>query len=82
MAVFFILLVFNKEIQAYVEEKYGYFPKNAWIAHAKEEYGLHVSQAHNRDGDRKWVCPKKRLVEFEEIFKHFGLLDSKNKSKS
>ena len=68
-------MVTNEEIQAYVQEKYGYSPKNAYIAHAKEYYNLDVNPAHNRDGERKWPCPKKRLVEFEEIFKHFGLLD-------
>ena len=67
-------MVFNKEIQEYVQEKYGYFPKNAWIAHAKEHYGIPVNKAFNRDGERKWVCPKKRLVEFKEIFEHFKML--------
>lgn len=67
-------MVFNKEIQEYAQEKYGYTPKNAWIAHAKEHYGLSVNKAHNRDGDRKWPCPKKRLDEFKEIFEHFEML--------
>ena len=68
-------MVSNKDIQEYTKEKYGYSAKNGWIAHAKEYYDLDVNQAHNRDGKRKWPCPEKRLVEFEEIFKHFGLLD-------
>jgi len=67
-------MVYNKEIQEYTKEKYGYSPKNGWIAHAKEVYGIPVNKAHNRDGERKWGCPKKRLEEFKEIFEHFGML--------
>ncbi len=67
-------MVTNDEIREYTKEKYGYSAKNGWIAHAKEHYNLDVNQAHNRSGERKWLCPTKRLVEFEEIFKHFGLL--------
>ncbi|MEX2192493.1 MAG: hypothetical protein WD717_03840 [Nitrosarchaeum sp.] len=67
-------MVLNKEIQEYVKEKYGYSPKNAWIAHAKEYYGMSVNKAHNRVGDRKWGCPKKRLIEFKKIFEHFDML--------
>jgi len=68
-------MVSNNDIREYTKEKYGYSAKNGWIAHAKEHYGLDINQAHNRDGERKWPCPEKRLVEFEEIFKHFELLD-------
>ncbi len=64
----------NQDIKDYFQKKYGIIPKNAWIAHAKEEYGIPVSKAHNRTGERKWVCPKKRIIEFEEVFKHFEML--------
>lgn len=67
-------MVSNDEIRAYAQEKYDYKPKNAHIAHAKEHYELDVNKAHNRSDERKWPCPKKRLEQFEEIFKHFGLL--------
>ncbi len=67
-------MVNNNDIRAYAKEKYGISPKNDWIAHAKEHYNLDVNHAHNRSGEVKWLCPKKRLMEFEEIFKHFGLL--------
>ena len=69
-------MVSNNEIREYVKERCGYTPKNAWIAHAKEYYNLDVGSAHNRSGERKWPCPKKRLDEFEEIFLHFKLLKS------
>ena len=68
-------MVTNKEIQEYVKEKYGFSPKNAWIAHAKEHYGISVKRAYNRKSTKRlWPCPKKRLVEFKEIFEHFEIL--------
>ena len=70
-------MVNKNDIRAYAKEKYGFSPKNAWIAHAKEKYSLNVNQAHNRDGERKWPCPSQRLEEFKEIFQHFGLLEKK-----
>jgi hypothetical protein len=66
----------NKEIQSYVKEKYGFNPKNASIAHAKEYYGIAVKRASNRKSTRRlWPCPKKHLVGFKEIFEHFGILE-------
>lgn len=68
-------MVTNSEIKHYVNRKYGYTPKNAWIAHAKEYYGISVKRAHNRKSTKRtWPCPKKRLPEFKEIFEHFGIL--------
>lgn len=65
----------NNEIRQCAESKFGFSPKNAWIAHAKEFYGLDVNPAHNRVGERKWPCPEKRLEQFKDIFKELGLLD-------
>lgn len=45
----------------------------------EEPKEMNVNAVHNRSGERKWPCPTKRLVEFEKIFKHFGLLDTKSK---
>jgi hypothetical protein len=67
-------MVSNNDIREYSLKKYNFTPKNAHIAHAKEHYGLNVNKAHNRTGERKWVCPPKRLEQFKEIFEHFGLL--------
>lgn len=67
-------MVSNEQIREYAKEKFNFTPKNAHIAHAKEHYGLDVNKAHNRSGERKWSCPKKRLEQFEEIFNHFGML--------
>ena len=71
-------MVTYQTIKDYVKEKHGINIKSSWIAHAKEEYGVKVKKADNRKGERKWPCPTKRLVEFEEIFLHFKLLKSEN----
>jgi hypothetical protein len=68
-------LVSNQEIKEYVEKKYGYTPKNAWIAHAKEHHGISVKRAHNRKSTKRlWPCPKRRLADYKEIFEHFKMI--------
>jgi len=39
-------VVINKDIQKYLKQKYGFFAKNTWIAHAKEVYGLPTKNRH------------------------------------
>jgi len=63
------------EIRFYAKEKYGFFAKNSWIAHAKTEYGIKIKHAHNRIGEEPaWPCPKKHLLAFKEIFEHFEMI--------
>ena len=63
------------EIRKYVQEKYGFYAKNTYIAHAKEVYGLPIKKSANRKGkERRWPCPEKRLVELKDAFVHFGIL--------
>ena len=66
----------NEEIRDYIEKKHGVRPKNTWIAHAKEVYGVPTKPASNRkSGERRWPCPKKRLPHIKEAFLHFKMLD-------
>lgn len=37
-----------KEIQEFIQKKYGYCVKTCWIAHMKEVCGLPVKMANNR----------------------------------
>ena len=37
-----------QQIQTFVKETYGYFPKSCWIAHMKEMCGLHPRVSPNR----------------------------------
>ena len=58
-----------KEIQAYVEKRYGYVPETCWIAHVKELSGLPVRRAPNRKGDeREKPCPPDRVNDIRAAF--------------
>lgn len=68
-------MITNEDIKKYLKQKYGFFAKNTWIAHAKETYGLPTKKSPLRKGDkRKWPCPPKRLEHIKEAFVHFGML--------
>jgi len=70
-------VVSNDEIREYLDKKYGFKPKNTWIAHAKEVYGVPTKPASNRKSkERRWPCPKKRLTQIKDAFMHFEILDS------
>jgi len=63
-----------EDIKHYLKEKYSYTPKNYAIAHAKEVFGIPLNKTPNRKGKRKWECPKSRLPQIEEAFKHFKMI--------
>jgi len=69
-----ILDITNEDIIRFLKEKYGYIPKPSHIAHAKEVYGIPIRPAHNRKGERRWPCPKKRLPQIREAFVAFNML--------
>jgi len=65
----------DREIQSLVRERYGKKPKTCWIAHCKEIVGLHLRQAHNRQGRERAVpCPADRQEHIIAAFRHFGLI--------
>ncbi|MEM2160124.1 MAG: hypothetical protein QXN55_04130 [Candidatus Nitrosotenuis sp.] len=73
-------MVKNNELRDYVKSKYGFEPKNAWISHAKQVYGLPIKNPkYEKDEKRRWPCPKKRLPQLMEAFEHFGLLTNSSK---
>jgi len=57
-----------KQIQNYVKNKYGYLPKSCWIADVKEQMGIEVKIAHNRENEmyRKHPCPKNKIEQLKE----------------
>lgn len=67
-------MVTNNEIREYLKKKYGFEPKNGWIAHAKDVYGIPLSAKRQTIGERKWKCPKKRLEHLKDAFIHFKML--------
>ena len=62
------------QIRVYVKEKYGYFPKSCWIAHAKELSGLPVKRSHRRKGARQEPCPPRKLADIQDAFRYFKML--------
>ncbi len=64
-----------QEIIKYLQEKYDYTPKAYAIAHAKEVYGIPIKPSPNRKGKQRiWKCPKRRLAQIEDAFKHFDMI--------
>ena len=63
-----------KQIQVYVQGKYGYTPKTCWIAHAKELSGIPVRKSHNRKGERKHPCPENKLESIQDAFRYFKMI--------
>ena len=63
------------EIQKYVETKHGKVVKTCWIAHAKEQCGLHPTKATNRQGKKRlFPCPDEKFVWIKGAFKHFNMI--------
>jgi hypothetical protein len=63
------------QIQQWVEEKFGFTPKTCWIADMKEECGLPVRAAHNRQGKRRLhPCPKEKKQAIKAAFMHFDMM--------
>ena len=65
-----------KEIQQYVKNKYGYYPKGCWIAHMKELSGIKIKISHRRydENVRTNPCPENKMKDIKEAFIHFGML--------
>ena len=63
-----------QEIQSYVKKKYKYSPKTCWIADAKEKCGLPVRRSHRRTGQRLYPCPKNKLSDIKDAFRHFDMI--------
>jgi hypothetical protein len=64
-----------KDIQAWVNQQYGFVPQTCWIAHVKELSGLPVEKAPNRKGDdRMKPCPPEKIESIRAAFRHFGMM--------
>ena len=63
-----------KEIQDFVKEKFGFTPKTCWIADVKEQCGLKVRKAWNRQGKQRQVpCPKQKVKAIKAALRHFDM---------
>lgn len=65
-----------KEIQKWVKKKFGYQPKACWIADVKEQCGLPVRKAWNRQSNKRmFPCPKEKVKDIKAGFRRFGMIE-------
>ena len=65
-----------KEIQKYCKTRFNITAKSSYIAHAKELFGIPVSKANNRKGEKRlWPCPVKLQPLIKMAFIELGLLE-------
>ena len=65
-----------KQIQEFVKREHGILPKTCWIADVKEQAGLPVKRAWNRQTDKRVEpCPKEKIVPILDAFRHYGMID-------
>jgi hypothetical protein len=64
-----------KQIQEWVKQQYGFIPKTCWIADAKNQAGIPMRKAPNRQGlDRVEPCPPNKIAPIREALRHFGMI--------
>ena len=65
-----------KQIQDYVKEKHGFVIKTCWIADVKEQCGLNLKKAHNRESAeyRQNPCPSEKVESIKEAFKNLDMI--------
>ena len=65
-----------KEIQEFIQKKYGYCVKTCWIAHMKEVCGLPVKMANNRysPDSRTHPCPVEKQAAIRKAFEYFHMI--------
>ena len=64
-----------KDIQSYIEMKYGVTVRTCWIAHVKEADGLTRGSDSKRKGrDRIHPCPDKHWDKIVDALRFFGIL--------
>jgi len=65
-----------KEIQEDVRDRHGLAVKTCWIAHVKEQNGLDMGIARNRQspGARVYPCPVAVKAMIEDLMRRLGML--------
>lgn len=65
------------ELQAYIEEKYGFKVSNLYITQAKDAMGIKERENYNKPKstkERTLVCPPEKLAAIQEALKHFQMI--------
>lgn len=64
------------QIRDDVQKKHGRYVQNCWIAHVKEQIGLPLKAAHNRQSTdlRAKPCPEDVKPLIEATMRRFGMI--------
>lgn len=64
-----------KQIQTWVKQQYGFVPKTCWIADVKDQAGLPMRPAANRQSaERVYPCPPEKVEPIRAALEHFGMV--------
>ena len=66
-----------KEIQDWVQEKYGFHVTNLYIAQVKQKYGLIERENYNKPkspNSRQPGCPEEKVKAIEDAMRHFQMI--------
>lgn len=65
------------ELQAYMEEKYGFKVSNLYIAQAKAALGIKEQDNYNKPkttDSKKLICPPEKMEAIQEALRHFKMI--------
>ena len=66
-----------EQIQAWVQEKYGFHVTHLNIAQVKRKYGIIERENYNKPkspDSRQPGCPEEKIIAIEEALKHFQMI--------
>lgn len=68
-----------KEIQDWVQDKYGFHVTNLNIAQVKQKHGIIERENYNKaksENSKQPGCPKEKIMAIEDALKHFQMIMS------
>lgn len=70
-----VIMASYKEIQEYVRAKYGFVPKTCWIADIKNQHGIPMRKAPNRQAEQRvHPCPAEKKAALTQSMRELGIL--------
>ena len=69
-----------KEIEEWVQERYGFHVTNLNIAQVKQKHGIIERENYNKpksESSRQPGCPKEKVKAIEDALRHFQMLEEK-----
>ena len=70
-----VIMATYKEIQDYVKAKHGFVPKTCWIADIKNQHGIPMRKAPNRQGEQRvHPCPSEKRSVITQSLRELGVI--------